>query len=323
MNQYGNDQKMSALDQFLQSVTNKNTHRSYLKGLTHFLEFVKKPIEQVLEERKANLTPKPNESIVDAKQRNERFERQVLEPFYQSMLANGYKPNSAAKYCNGIMRLMAYYAMPIVLRNGSPISEGNRQIGLSRFPLKIKHVRQLYWAEKNLEYKLILSLAVDFPARIEDFLNIQVSELPDLTQTPPIEFMRLSTKESQLQKSCLSALTVQLLKEYISVYNPKTWLFFGLSKDANKQLSADSLNRELKRLAQVCHIQTKPYSLSFHCFRDLVLSAGKDASINEDVLKLITGKSVSKAMLPYMKTLDIRKPFTELQKVLRIDGARV
>lgn len=169
-------------------------------------------------------------------------------------------------------------------------------------------------------YKLALSLAVDFPARIEDFLNIQVSELPDLNQEAPIEFMRLSTKESQLQKSCLSALTVSLLKEYLSVYNPKTWLFMGLSKDANQQLSADSLNRELKRLAQACHIQTKPYSLSFHCFRDLILSAGKGASVDEDVLKLICGKAVSRAMLPYMKTLDIKKPFLELQKVLRIDG---
>ena len=211
-----NDKTLTVSDQFLASITNKHTQRSYKRGLTLFSEFVKRPLEQVIQERKQDLTPKAGESIIDAKQRSERFEREILEPFYQHLRNAGYKANSAAKNCDGVMRLMAYYSMPITLRNGSPINEGRRQIGLSRFPLKIEHVRQMFWAEKALIYKVALSLAVDFPARIEDFLNIQVSELPDLNQEPPIEFMRLSTKEKQLQKSCLSALTVQLLKEYVS-----------------------------------------------------------------------------------------------------------
>jgi hypothetical protein len=255
--------------------------------------------------------------MVDQKQRSNKFEREILEPFYLDLLKRDYKPSSAAKNTDGIMRLLAYYSMPLSLRNGSPIVQGKQEIGMSRFPLKIEHVRAMFWKERNLMYKLALSLAVDFPARIEDFLSIEVSELPDLEQPAPIEFMRMSTKEHQLQKSCLSALTVQLMKEYISVFKPKKYLF---ENGNGKPIDPDALNSELKFLAAECNIQVKPYSISFHCFRDLVLSTGKGLDVDEDVMKLITGKAVSKAMLPYLKTLDIKPSFEKLQKSLHING---
>lgn len=314
------ENKMSALDQFLSSINKIATKRSYARGITLFLEFTKKPIEEILADRKRDLIPLPNEDIVSQKQRSETFERQILEPYYQDLLAKGYKPNSAGKDTDGILRLFAYYAMPLKLRNGSPIAEGRSQIGVSRFPLRIEHIRKMYWEEKNLKYKLIVSMATDFPQRIEDFLSILVSELPDLNQEAPIEFMRMATKENQLQKSCLSALTVSLLKEYLEVYKPKTWLFEG---DNGNQLSADSVNRELKRLAEACHIQTKPYNLSFHCFRDLVLSASKSAGLDPDITNLICGKAIPKAVLPYMKTVDIRKVFEKLQETLKINGSLI
>lgn len=310
--------KMSILEQFLESIPNKNTKASYQRGLVMFLEYIKKPLEEVIEQRKQELTLTPNESIVDQKQRSNKFEREILEPFYLDMLKRDYKPNTAAKNCDGILRLLAYYSMPIKLRNGSPILDGKKEIGMSRFPLKIDHVRQMFWKEKKLIYKLALSLAIDFPARIEDFLSIEIAELPDLEQPAPIEFMRMSTKEHQLQKSCLSALTVQLMKEYISVFTPKKYLF---ENGNTLPLSGDSLNNELKLLARECNIQTKPYSITFHCFRDLVLSTGKSLDIDEDSLRLITGKAVSRAVLPYLKTLDIKKPFEKLQEVLHINGA--
>ena len=317
--------KLSATEQFLTSLSNAHTKASYKRGLELFQKFVGRPIEEIIEQRKEDLTPKPNESIVDAKLRAERFEGQLLEPFFFDLLKEkfdrkAFKASSAAKNCDGILRLLAYYAMPVTLRNGSPITEGTRQVGIKRFPLKIEDLRKMFHAEKSLMFKLIISLGLDFPARIQDFLSIQVDELPDLNQEPPIEFMRLSTKENQLQKSCLSPLTVSLLKEYLKIYNPKTWLFFSLGKDPNKQLSDESVNRELRRLASACHIQVKPYSISWHCFRDLVLSTGKTVGIDPDALKLITGKAVSRSMLPYLKTMDIKKPFMELQKIIRIDG---
>lgn len=340
------------LKDFLDSVTNENTRKSYSRGINLFLQFTGKTVKQILDERKEDLTPKSNEGLVDTKQRATRFEKQYLEPFYQAMLTKGsslvaeteepYRPNSAAKNTDGIMRLLSFYSMGFSLRNGSPISAGAKEMGMSRFPLKTEHVRAMFWKERNLMYKLAISLGNDFPARIEDFLSIEVAELPNLDQPTPIEFMRISQKEHQLQKSCLSDLTVSLLKEYLAVYKPKKYLFEStepvhkteeLKKNPTlykqlqeqkerepKPIDQDTLNAELKYLAKEAGIQTKPYNITWHCLRDLVFSTGKTNGIDEDVLKLMLGKAVPRATLPYMKTLDITKPFLKLQESTAING---
>ena len=73
--------------------------------------------------RKADLTPKPKENLITAKQRATRFEK--IEKFYLSQISKtddreADSPTSAYNYCKGILQILRYYNMGVALRKGSP-----------------------------------------------------------------------------------------------------------------------------------------------------------------------------------------------------------
>ena len=73
--------KPSSMAEFLNSYANKSTRRMYRRGLELFCKWYGKDVDTILEERKDDLTPRPNESFVDAKQRASRYEK-LLEKFH-------------------------------------------------------------------------------------------------------------------------------------------------------------------------------------------------------------------------------------------------
>jgi hypothetical protein len=54
------------MEKFLDSLS-KGTKKSYRRGLELFIEFYGKDVNVILEERKDDLAPRPNENLVDAK----------------------------------------------------------------------------------------------------------------------------------------------------------------------------------------------------------------------------------------------------------------
>jgi hypothetical protein len=60
------------MEKFLDSLS-KGTLKSYRRGLELFLEFYGKDVDMILAERKDDLTPRPNENLVDAKNRASRY----------------------------------------------------------------------------------------------------------------------------------------------------------------------------------------------------------------------------------------------------------
>ena len=50
----------------------------------------------------------------------------------------------------------------------------------------------------------------------------------------------------------------------------------------------------------------------------MIISQAKNLSIDPDVIKIMVGKSVNKAMLPYLTGIDVKTAFLRLQKVLGI-----
>ena len=72
------EHKPTSMEAFLDSYSRKSTMRMYRRGLQLFSEWYQKDIETILRERKDDLTPRPDESLVDAKQRADRFERKLL-----------------------------------------------------------------------------------------------------------------------------------------------------------------------------------------------------------------------------------------------------
>ena len=201
-----------AMETFL-STLSKKTGFNWKRGIELFSEWYGKDVDTILEERKDDLTPRPNESLVDQKQRADRFEKK-LEEFHKWLLEEReYKINTARTYVMGILQLFRYYSMGITLRTGSPLSQTTVSTG--DFNLKPKHVRAMFHSAKDLRSKLLLSMANDLGCGIGDLITIERDELPDLNQQPPIYWERIRGKTKQVVKTCLSETTATLLKEYL------------------------------------------------------------------------------------------------------------
>jgi hypothetical protein len=159
------EHKPTSMEAFLDSYSRKSTMRMYRRGLQLLSEWYQKDVETILRERKDDLTPRPDESLVDAKQRADRFERK-LEDFHKWTLERGYKLNSARTLCLGLMQLFRYYSMGITLRNGSPVAQ--TEIKTDDFILLPEHVRAMFHVAKDLRSKLLISIGNDLGWRIGD-----------------------------------------------------------------------------------------------------------------------------------------------------------
>jgi len=308
-----NDLKPTSMTEFLDSFRKKSTRRMYKRGLDLFSEFYGKDVETILKERKDDLTLRANESLVDAKQRATRFEK-LLEKFHGWLLDQGYKLNTARTLCLGLMQLFRYYNMGITLRTGSPVSQ--TVITTSDFILQPEHVRAMFHAAKDLRSKLLISMGSDLGWRISDTLSIQRSELPNLEQEPPTQWIRMTKKEKVVAKSCLSKTTLALLKEYLFSFPTKNpYLFHSNSQN---HISEETVNARLRDLARDAGIEVANSKLHWHCFRKMIISQAKNLGIDPDIIKLMVGKSVKKDILTYMTGIDVRTAFNKLQGVLGI-----
>jgi DNA-directed RNA polymerase subunit N (RpoN/RPB10) len=83
-------------------------------------------------------------------------------------------------------------------------------------------------------------------------------------------------------------------------------------------VNPDTVNMRLNDLAQDAKIELGNLSLSWHCFRKMIISTAKNLSIDPDIIKIMCGKAVEKSMLPYLNGINVRTAFTKLQTELGI-----
>ena len=305
--------KPSSMAEFLNSYNNKSTRRMYKRGLDLFCEFYGKDVETILKERKDDLTPRPNETLVDTRQRTGRYEK-LLEKFHAWLLGQGYKTNTARTLCLGLMQLFRYYSMGITLRAGSPVSQ--TVVTTRDFILQPEYVRAMFHVAKDLRSKLLISMGDDLGWRISDIINIRRSELPNLEQDPPIEWIRTTKKEKVVAKSCLSKTTIALLKEYLCSFPTKNPYLFH--SNTRNHISDETVNARLRDLARDAGIELGSMKLRWHCFRKIIISQAKNLGIDPDIIKLMVGKSVKKDILTYMTGMDVKTAFNKLQEALGI-----
>ncbi len=293
---------------FLDSVS-KSTAKSYRRGLDLYCQFYGKSIDVILEERKADLTPKQGETMLDAKQGSTHFEKE-LEKYHQWLLSKGYAVNTCRTMCLGLLQCFRYYGMSLSIRAGSPISQTT--IKIDSFPLTPEIVRRLFNTARDLRTKLIISLLTDMPMRISDLITLKRAELPDLSQPAPIEFTRIAQKEKTVQRSCLSETTVSLLKEYLTTYPTKEnpYLF---NVNSHSYLEDERVTERLRDLALEAKILLGNYKFTVHCFRKYIISEAQNLSLNPDIVGIMTGKAVNKSLLTYMTTVNIKQAFMKLQ----------
>lgn len=156
----------------------------------------------------------------------------------------------------------------------------------------------------------------DLGWRISEILSIKRSELPNLEQDPPIEWIRITKKEKVVAKSCLSKATVALLKEYLSTFPTENPFLFH--NNAKGHIDEETVTARLRDLARDAGIELGNMRLRWHCFRKMIVSQAKNLGIDPDIIKLMVGKSVNKDMLTYMTGIDVKTAFKNLQEVLGI-----
>lgn len=306
---------MFSFKEFLESKANKNTRKQYKVGITAFCRWFSKTPEEVLEMRRDDLTPGPNENPLDFKYRSKRFERK-LEKFWGYLTEEeGKATNTAREYCNGIKQLFRYYEMGLNLRDESPVKKRKRS---SRsFPLRIEHVRRMFKVA-NQKQRVVLSMATDLGLRINDFLKIKIEDLPELDKEPPIPFHVETQKEEIPAHSFLSAETAELLKDWIETLKHKgienPYLF---PSNASRPMSDEAINKMLRTLAEKAGIKLNGKRLTFHCFRKMFLSSSVNVGLFTAGKKLV-GKAIPQSDDTYLTTVKLREAFIQIKKQLTI-----
>jgi len=305
-----------SVQEFLDSLPSKGTKKIYKMGLKKFFTWSNKTPDEVLKERKDDLTQRPNEDLVTYRNRASNYSK-TIENFHAHLLNEGYKINTAKSLTNGIRQLFRYYQMDIKVRNGSSL---NRTVQTQRnFPLTIEHVRKMYNVA-NFRERVVLSMATDLGLRISDFLKIKKQDLPDLTLETPISFDIMTDKEDVIARGFLSQETVELLKKYLKTLTKDNPYLFPSSQNNPKPISRTQIGNLLNNLAKKAGINVNNgKSLTFHCFRKMLLSASIDSGIGLTAGKKLVGKKIPQSDDTYLTTVNLGNKFNELKKFLTIN----
>jgi integrase len=296
--------------EFYASIPNVHTHKEYKNGLSKFAAWYGKSADEILAMRKDDL------KLEDTFQRK-RFERE-LEKFHAHLKEDGYSTNTARTMCLGLMQFFNFYEVGMKLKRGSNV--GKTVLTDKGYPLTIEDLRRMF-AVASLRERVILSLAKDLGVRIGDFVEIRRDQLPDLNQEAPISFDVMTGKEEVIAKGHLSAETVEILKIYLPTIqtNPNPHLF---PTNGTHGIDEDTLGLILKNLAVKAGILIpKTKQLTFHSFRKLFISTGKNVGVSDDIVKVLCGKSVDSDILTYMTGIQWRENFAKIADALKITQA--
>jgi site-specific recombinase XerD len=302
-----------SVKEFLDSVINPNTRKGYRVGIKKFYEWFGKSPREILEARKDDLTQRPQEDLIEYRNRAARFEREI-EKFHGYLLNQGYTTNTARGMTIGIRQLFRYYQMPIRMRAGSRVTKTVKTS--KNFPLRIEHVRKMFDVA-DLRERVILSMATDLGLRISDFIKIKKKDLPLLDEEPPLMFDVMTGKEEVVAHGFLSTETTELLKIYLPTLQKKknSYLF---PSNGNRPISDEWLNQLLGKLVEKAQLELNGKRLTFHCFRKMLLSASIDSGIGLTAGKKLCGKAIAQSDDTYLTTVKLREKFTQLKKFLAI-----
>ena len=298
-----------SVQEFLDTVQNPNTKKEYRYGIKKFCEYYGKIAEKILDQRKDDLTQKSGENLIEYKNRAARFEKEI-EKFHGHLQSQGYSTNTSRNLTIGIRQLFRFYQMPVRIRAGSKVTKTVKTS--KNFPLRIEHVRKMFEVA-DLRERVILSMATDLGLRVSDFIKIKKDELPPLNQETPISFDIMTNKEEVVAHGFLSQETVGLLEVYVPTLTKKgnPYLF---PSNGKRHISDEWLNRLLQRLAKKSKIPLNGKSLTFHCFRKMLLSAAIDSGIGLTAGKKLVGKAIAQSDDTYLTTVNLRKKFIQLKR---------
>ena len=268
-----------------------------------------KTADEILELTKDDLTQRTGENLIEYKNRAARFSKEI-ERFHSYLLSQGYSTNTSRNLTIGIRQLFRFYQMPVRIRAGSKVT---KTVKTSKsFPVRIEHVKKMFEVA-DLRERIILNIATDLGLRVSDFIKIKKDDLPSLNEEPPIPFDSNTAKEEIVAHGFLSQETVDLLRVYLPTLEKKSnpYLF---PSNSHSHISDEWLNRLLQRLDEKAKIAMNGKSLTFHCFRKMLLSSAIDSGIGLTAGKKLVGKAIPQSDDTYLTTVNLREKFKQLKR---------
>jgi len=144
--------------------------------------------------------------------------------------------------------------------------------------LSIEEVKKVIGAVENIKHKAILSLIYSCGLRINECINIKLSDIDSSRML--IKIVQSKGKKDRYVQ--LSPKLLELLRIYYKSYKPKEYLFQGQFKD---EYSARSIQNILKRALNKCNIKKRitVHSLR-HSFATHLVEQGTDIRIIQEIL---------------------------------------
>lgn len=160
----------------------------------------------------------------------------------------------------------------------------------------------------SLKYRALFSLVYSSGLRLAELLNLTVDDLDfDRKQV----FIRKS-KNRKSRYSILGDRAIQLLKIYLNVYKPNSYVFYNM-QDVSMRISRDAIGRQFRKLLEKCEVRAK--SVTFHtlrhCFATHLLENGTSIF---HIMHLLGHSSIQTTMI-YLHT----QPTYELNITSPID----
>jgi integrase/recombinase XerD len=245
--------------------------------------------------------------------------KKLRERLLQEMQFRNYSPRTIATYLSCLTRLSKHYKespdkidlekvktfLHYSVINGCSVSFVNQTISAVRLlhegvlqtkwePLSIKRprkekklpvilsqqeVKSIVTILSNLKHKSILNLGYSGGLRIGEVINLKVDHI----DSKRMQIRIVGGKGKKDRYTVLSHSTLNLLRDYYKVYQPKDWLFYGYN--AGKQYSTSSINKVLARACNKANIsKTVTYHTLRHCFATHLLEQGTSIQIIQQLL---------------------------------------
>ncbi len=172
-----------------------------------------------------------------------------------------------------------------------------------------KIIKALFGVE-NLKHKTILVTAYSAGLRVSEVVSLRVSDI----DSDRMQIAIRGAKGKKDRMATLSLYTLQLLREYVTIYKPKTYLFEGQYKE--KHYSSRSAQTIFNNAITGLNL---PESISFHSLRHSyathLLENGTDIKYIQDLL----GHSDIKTTLRYthVSIKALAKIESPLDKIMR------
>ena len=296
---------------YIKEAKSKNTYKSYRVSLRLFEEYYGKSCDEVLKERREDVSSGDFE-------RNRRFAREI-EKFHSWMIKQGYTINSARANTIGIRQLFKFYGMPVVLEPQTSVTQ--TVITTKDFVPTIDQYKDAFNVA-DLRTRVLISMGLDLGWRVGDVRKLRKDQMPDLNRETPIPFDLITEKENVISKSFLSAETVELLKTYIpTLKEANPYLFPSNGKG---YLKGQAVNEAVRQAFKKAKIKIpKGKRLRFHAFRKRFLSTCANLKIDVNIAKILVGKSVEKSMLTYLSEVEHKNAFIEVKEKLSLTSGRV